>query len=310
MWWCCRRAIHVSLQLTATLSMAASCTSHRHAAGLTNFHDRPPLPRSPRPRRRGRGDRGKRRDGPGGGGGSESLRSPRRRTFATTTRRRAREMAEALSRSCASAVLERRIDVEILPGAEIAFDRLHLLDDGRPAAVRSRRQPELPADRAAVLRLAARHRRPAAPPARSWASPPCSPTPSATRPSRNHPQRLAELVSAGALVQLTAASITGDFGAAAARSSRTLLSAGLAHLVATDTHRAEGRGTSLAPALESLRDPALARWLTQDVPAAIVEGAPLPAAPGHSRSGWLRKTSPARRSGISTLRFDAKSPAI
>jgi len=102
------------------------------------------------------------------------------------------------------------------------------------------------------------------------------------------PQRLADLVEAGALVQLTAASITGGFGAAAERSSRTLLSAGLAHLVATDTHRAHGRGTSLVPALESLRNPTLARWLTRDVPSAIVEGSRTPARPA-TKTGWLGK---------------------
>ena len=80
-------------------------------------------------------------------------------------------------------------------------------------------------------------------------------------------------------MQLTAASITGDFGPAAARSSKALLSAGLAHLVATDTHRAGGRGTALGPALGSLNDPGLARWLTHDVPAAILEGAPCPPRP-------------------------------
>lgn len=184
-------------------------------------------------------------------------------------------------------LLERRIDLEILPGAEISFDRLHLLDteDLRPFGLGGSPNYVLvelpffgwPLNTAEELRRLRE---------RGF-------TAVLAHPERNSsvqdsPQHLAELVQAGALVQLTAASITGGFGAAAARSSKTLLSAGLAHLIATDTHRAKGRGTSLAPALESLRDPALARWLTTDVPAAIVEGSKIPPRPA-TRPGWLGK---------------------
>lgn len=196
------------------------------------------------------------------------------------------EMLTALA-AVRQAVREAGIDLEILPGAEIAFDQLPALDaeDLRPFALGGSPNHlliELPffgwplntADQLRRLREAGY-------------------TAVLAHPERNSavqdsPQRLAELVEAGALVQLTAASITGGFGAAAERSSRTLLSAGLAHLVATDTHRARGRGTALVPALESLRDPALARWLTEDVPAAIVEGSRCPTRPV-TKIGWLGK---------------------
>ena len=198
----------------------------------------------------------------------------------------AAEMLDALA-AVRGAVREQGIDIDILPGAEIAFDRLHSLDadDLRPFALGGSPNHlliELPffgwpldaADQLRRLREAGY-------------------TAVLAHPERNStvqdsPQRLADLVGDGALVQLTAASITGGFGTAAARSSRALLSAGLAHLVATDTHRAHGRGTALGPALESLRDPALARWLTRDVPAAIIEGSRCPPRPV-SRSGWLGK---------------------
>jgi protein-tyrosine phosphatase len=198
----------------------------------------------------------------------------------------AAEMQDALA-IVRRAVRERGIDVEILPGAEIAFDRLHSLDadDLRPFTLGGSPTHlliELPffgwpldtADQLRRLREAGY-------------------TTVLAHPERNSvvqdsPQHLADLVSAGALVQLTAASITGGFGPAAERSSKVLLSAGLAHLIATDTHRAHGRGTTLGPALESLRDPALARWLIHDVPAAIVEGSRYPTRP-ISRAGFFGK---------------------
>jgi protein-tyrosine phosphatase len=184
-------------------------------------------------------------------------------------------------------LLERRIDIEILPGAEISFDRLHLLDaeDLRPLGLGGSPNHVLvelpffgwPLNTADELRRL-----------RELGFTAVLAHPERNSSVQDSPHHLAELVQAGALVQLTAASITGGFGAAAARSSKTLLSAGLAHVIATDTHRAKGRGTSLAPALESLRDPALARWLTTDVPAAIVEGSRCPPRPvSHSR--WLGK---------------------
>ncbi len=66
------------------------------------------------------------------------------------------------------------------------------------------------------------------------------------RPVLAHPERVApwaedptlilRLADAGALVQLTAMSITGDFGARAQRCSRFLLDHGCVHFVASDAH--------------------------------------------------------------------------
>jgi protein-tyrosine phosphatase len=196
------------------------------------------------------------------------------------------EMLDALA-IVRSAVRERGIDLEILPGAEIALDSLRTLDidDLTPFGLGGSPNHLLielpffgwPLDTAEQLRRLRE----------------AGYTAVLAHPERNSavqesPERLAGLVESGALVQLTAASITGGFGAAAERSSRTLLSAGLAHLVATDTHRAHGRGSALGPALESLRDPALARWLTRDVPEAIVEGSRCPPRPA-ATSSWLGK---------------------
>ncbi|MGH3048599.1 MAG: tyrosine-protein phosphatase, partial [Gaiellaceae bacterium] len=97
------------------------------------------------------------------------------------------------------------------------------------------------------------------------------------------PERLRPLVEAGAVVQLTAASLAGDFGSAPAKAARRLLDLELAHLVASDAHDAARRGFAFAPALERLGDPALARWLTEEVPAALLAGAELPDRPARRR---------------------------
>jgi protein-tyrosine phosphatase len=55
-------------------------------------------------------------------------------------------------------------------------------------------------------------------------------------PWTDEPLALAELVEVGALLQLTAMSITGEFGRKAQRCSAALIDAGLAHFIASDAH--------------------------------------------------------------------------
>ena len=103
------------------------------------------------------------------------------------------------------------------------------------------------------------------------------------RPVIAHPERhavfardleaLARFVRRGALVQLTAASFTGDFGRTASTAAREMLDAGLAHIVASDAH-----GTRRPPALAAARDAITRDWdartaelLTIVNPQAIVE---------------------------------------
>jgi protein-tyrosine phosphatase len=186
-----------------------------------------------------------------------------------------------------AALREQQIDVEILPGAEIAFDQLHLLGADELRALTLGGSPSYllvePPFFGWPLNMANELRR-----LRELGFTTVLAHPERNSTVQESPQRLAELVELGALVQLTAASIVGDFGNAAARSSKTLLSAGLVHLVATDTHGANGRGAALGPALASLRDPALVHWLTTDVPAAILAGSPCPPRPA-AHPGWLGK---------------------
>jgi protein-tyrosine phosphatase len=117
-------------------------------------------------------------------------------------------------------------------------------------------------------------------------------------PERNvavqqRPDLLDGLVAGGALVQLTAQSLTGRFGASPKRTARALLERGTAHIVASDAHNAAHRPIELSSVFARLDEP-LARWLTSDVPQAIVAGAELPAPP-RRRSAWRRGRVPLRR---------------
>jgi protein-tyrosine phosphatase len=121
-------------------------------------------------------------------------------------------------------------------------------------------------------------------------------TPVLAHPERNadvaaHPERLTELVEAGVLVQVTAASIDGRVGRRALECGRYLIRAGLAHLLASDAHHASVREVGMADAADRVGDPALSRWLTSDVPSAILADKAIPPRPrvkSHGRwLGWL-----------------------
>jgi protein-tyrosine phosphatase len=98
------------------------------------------------------------------------------------------------------------------------------------------------------------------------------------------PERLAPIVDGGALVQVTAASVDGRLGRRPRDAALRLLELGLAHLLASDAHAPSIRQIGLSAAAAAVGDEQLARWLTVDMPAAIVRGDPLPDRPAvHSR---------------------------
>ena len=112
-------------------------------------------------------------------------------------------------------------------------------------------------------------------------------------PERNadvqlEPERLRPLVDNGVVVQLTAASLDGRLGGAPRTAARRLLDARLAHLVASDAHAPDVRSVGLSRATEAAGDEALARWLTEEVPEALLAGAPLPERPEPQRRRFLR----------------------
>lgn len=83
-------------------------------------------------------------------------------------------------------------------------------------------------------------------------------TPVLAHPERHRvfagdPGRLDDLIGRGAVVQITAGSLLGDFGSAAADSAHELLRRGLVHIVASDSHSVDRRPPRLAAAREYVR---------------------------------------------------------
>ena len=103
------------------------------------------------------------------------------------------------------------------------------------------------------------------------------------------PEQLRPIVDAGVYVQLTAASVDGRLGRASASASSALLDAGLAHLIASDAHAPAIRAIGMSAAAEAVGDEALGRWLTHDVPAALLAGATPPPRPAQRRRLRLRR---------------------
>jgi len=90
---------------------------------------------------------------------------------------------------------------------------------------------------------------------------------------------LEALVASGVLTSVTAGSLVGRFGRDVRRFARELVAGGLAHNVASDAHDALRRPPTIRAELEDAGLSALADWLTQDVPAAILRGGAIPPRP-------------------------------
>jgi protein-tyrosine phosphatase len=109
-------------------------------------------------------------------------------------------------------------------------------------------------------------------------------TPLLAHPERNpevqdRPDRVGGLVAAGALVQVTSASLDGRLDRASQAAGVRLLELGLVHVLASDAHGPHVRGAGLGAAARAVGDDDLARYLTLEAPAAIVAGNPLPEFP-------------------------------
>lgn len=84
-------------------------------------------------------------------------------------------------------------------------------------------------------------------------------TPILAHPERNrylveHPEAPVRFVDHGVELQLDSGSLTGLFGKTAQKSAKDLLKDGLARLVASDAHEAQGRGPDLSGAAGVIRD--------------------------------------------------------
>jgi protein-tyrosine phosphatase len=104
------------------------------------------------------------------------------------------------------------------------------------------------------------------------------------------PERLVDLIQAGALVQITAASLDGRLGPRPRKCAQRLLDAELVHMIGSDAHSPGVREAGLSKACAAVADDDLARWLSEDVPGAIVRGEPLPPRPQRKRrAGFLAR---------------------
>jgi protein-tyrosine phosphatase len=192
-----------------------------------------------------------------------------------------------------AALAEADIPLEVLPGGEIAIWRLIDLDDdtlralalggGPYLLVESPFSPVVGDFEPMVLDLHARgHRVLLAHPERCPAF-------------QRDPARLERLVGAGVLVQITAGSMTGGFGSTVRRFTVAVLREGLAHVVASDAHDHVRRPPGLRAGFAALERElpgigAQARWLTEQVPRAVLDGTPLPPRPALPKpAGLLRR---------------------
>ncbi|MGH9399594.1 MAG: CpsB/CapC family capsule biosynthesis tyrosine phosphatase, partial [Thermoanaerobaculia bacterium] len=113
-------------------------------------------------------------------------------------------------------------------------------------------------------------------------------TPVVAHPERNlvfarNPERLAELVARGALAQVTAGSLLGDFGKGPMAACEEFLRRGLVHLVASDAHSLDLR----PPRLSAARDRVRRDWgreaeerLFEANPEALLKSRPIPRSEG------------------------------
>jgi protein-tyrosine phosphatase len=105
------------------------------------------------------------------------------------------------------------------------------------------------------------------------------------------PRMLRSLVAGGVLTSITAGSLVGRFGSTVRRFALQLVEDELVHNVASDAHDLGGRVPGIRAELEQAGLGELTQWLTEEVPAAILRGGPIPAQPLLERS----RARPTRR---------------
>lgn len=105
-----------------------------------------------------------------------------------------------------------------------------------------------------------------------------------SHPERNavfarSPEALYDLIRRGALGQLTAQSLTGDFGRRARRAAEEFLALGLVHVIASDAHNAALRPPRLSEAVAAAAKavgPERARAMVTSMPEAILANEQVP----------------------------------
>jgi protein-tyrosine phosphatase len=103
-----------------------------------------------------------------------------------------------------------------------------------------------------------------------------------------HPEMVRDLVGAGILTSVTAGSFAGRFGTEARALALALARDGLLHNVASDAHDDSKRPPQIAAELAQAGLEPLTEWLTEAVPAAILDGEAIPARPAAALPGVER----------------------
>ena len=167
-----------------------------------------------------------------------------------------------------------QVELELLGGAEVA------LDASLPRLAKQGRLPTLgPGGRYFLLEM------PLASPSRGLGDLVFQLQLAGLTPIFCHPERtwpagsdwswLERLVGSGCLVQVTAMSLTGDFGSQAQVTANRLLEMGCCHLVASDAHSDGRRAPVLSQArghLQRLMGAEAARLLLEESPRLVLEG--------------------------------------
>jgi len=196
------------------------------------------------------------------------------------------ETMERLVRVVREAIERAGIALELLPGGEIALERLDVSDSD------DLRRFGLGGNPRYLLVEFPYVGWPLGVEERLFALRAKGVVPVLAHPERNHevqedPERLGSLVHSGCLVQVTAASLDGRLGRSSAACGRALVDTGLAHMIASDAHHPSVRAIGMSAATRAVGSPELARWLTVDVPRAIVDDLPLPERPEQAARGGL-----------------------
>ena len=99
------------------------------------------------------------------------------------------------------------------------------------------------------------------------------------------------LADAGVVMSVTAGSLTGHFGGSVQRAALELAREGLIHNVTSDAHDSVKRPPGMVADLEQAGLAPLTEWLTLAVPAAIIAGEAIPPRPAGVLSGARRRRS-------------------